>query len=121
MKKLLFFLIIIFTFSSCSIWHCKTCGETQYTSSRSYSNYFTGQCWIVYSSDNSFKDGVCKDCCREKMEDWEKMQEKLRKYSTILSLPAETTINEVVEDVGCLVEGGTCLVDHSCCAARNDD
>ena len=28
----------------------------------------------------------------------------------------ETTTEEVAEAVGCQVEGGTCLEDHSCCA-----
>ena len=27
---------------------------------------------------------------------------------------------EVAEKVGCQVEGGTCLADHSCCAAKED-
>ena len=120
MRKLLL-LIIIFTFSSCAIWTCDTCLQTQHTSSRYYPNLIDGQCLIVDSSDYLFKDGLCKDCCRKKIEKWEKMQETFRKHSTIPSLPAETTVDEVVEDVGCLVEGGTCLSDHSCCAARNDD
>ena len=29
---------------------------------------------------------------------------------------AHDSVEEVVEAVGCQVEGGTCLEDHSCCA-----
>ena len=32
----------------------------------------------------------------------------------------ETTTEEVAEAVGCQVEGGTCLEDHSCCAPAVD-
>jgi len=32
----------------------------------------------------------------------------------------EETAIEVVEAVGCQVEGGTCLEDHSCCAPAVD-
>jgi len=30
----------------------------------------------------------------------------------------DATVEEVAEAVGCQVEGGTCLEDHSCCAAK---
>jgi hypothetical protein len=33
----------------------------------------------------------------------------------------EVATEEVVEAVGCQVEGGTCLADHSCCAAHEDE
>ena len=33
----------------------------------------------------------------------------------------ETTTEEVAEAVGCQVEGGTCLEDHSCCAPAAAD
>ena len=32
----------------------------------------------------------------------------------------EAAVEEVVEAVGCQVEGGTCLADHSCCAAKEE-
>ena len=32
----------------------------------------------------------------------------------------EEAVEEVVEAVGCQVEGGTCLEDHSCCVAKED-
>ena len=32
----------------------------------------------------------------------------------------EAATEEVVEAVGCQVEGGTCLEDHSCCVAKED-
>ena len=30
----------------------------------------------------------------------------------------DAAVEEVAEAVGCQVEGGTCLEDHSCCAAK---
>ena len=30
----------------------------------------------------------------------------------------EVAVEEVVEAVGCQVEGGTCLADHSCCIPK---
>jgi len=33
----------------------------------------------------------------------------------------ETTTEEVAEAVGCQVEGGTCLEDHSCCAPAAEE
>jgi|TARA_B110000263_G_scaffold199749_1_gene178851 hypothetical protein len=32
----------------------------------------------------------------------------------------DAAVEEVVEAVGCQVEGGTCLEDHSCCAPAVD-
>ena len=33
----------------------------------------------------------------------------------------DVSTEEVAEAVGCQVEGGTCLEDHSCCAAHEDE
>jgi hypothetical protein len=30
----------------------------------------------------------------------------------------ETAVEELAEAVGCQIEGGTCLEDHSCCAPK---
>ena len=33
----------------------------------------------------------------------------------------DAAVEEVAEAVGCQVEGGTCLEDHSCCASVNNE
>jgi hypothetical protein len=32
----------------------------------------------------------------------------------------ETAVEEVAEAIGCQVEGGACLEDHSCCAPKSE-
>ena len=36
--------------------------------------------------------------------------------STTEGAATDVAVEEVAEAVGCQVEGGTCLADHSCCA-----